>query len=113
MSYKGMVGAMGWTLDDSEIVIKATELFNLVSKETGFMFSEGDNMPTQLKDIQNIITTLRSKYNQDSKMISLKEIEELYNQASEDWHLWDEKESGTYPITRILDAMENFIKTKK
>jgi hypothetical protein len=111
MSYKGMVGAMGWTLDDSEIVIKATELFNLVSKDTEFMFSEGNNMPDELKIIQDLIKTLRSKTR--PKIFKLDEFEEFYSQTGEDWHLWDEEENGPYPIDRIFNAMKTFIERKK
>jgi hypothetical protein len=111
MSYKGIVGAMGWSSDDSEIVIKATELFNLVSKETGFMFSEGDNMPEELTLLQNIIQTLRTETN--PKTFTVEEIEEFYDQTGEDWHLWDEEENGPYQIDRIFNAMKTFIERKK
>lgn len=111
MSYKGMVGAMGWSSDDSEIVIKATELFNLVSKETGFMFSEGEHMPEELTLLQNIIQTLRTETN--PKTFTVEEIEEFYDQTGEDWHLWDEEEKGPYPIDRVFNAMKIFIERKK
>lgn len=38
-----------------------------------------------------------------------KELNELYYQMGEDWHLWDEEEKGAYPIQRIFDAMKKFM----
>jgi hypothetical protein len=53
--------------------------------------------------------------NQESteKTITVKELEEFYWEMCEDWHLWDEQELGKYPITRTLEAMKNFVNSKK
>ena len=41
------------------------------------------------------------------------DFEKFYDETVEDWHLWDESTRGEYPVNRILDAMKNFIKSKK
>lgn len=108
MSHKGLVGAMGWRSNDDETIIKATALLNLISEKTGFMYSDGSNMPDELKEIQNFIEHLRSR-----RSISIQDLEDFYFQTGEDWHLWDEKENGPYPVDRIFNAMKKFIETYK
>lgn len=41
--------------------------------------------------------------------ILLYDLEEFFFEMGEDWHLWDEQEKGTYPITRTFDAFKKFI----
>jgi len=41
------------------------------------------------------------------------DFEKFYDETVEDWHLWDDSTQGEYPVNRILDAMKNFIKSKK
>ena len=53
-----------------------------------------------------------NKLEQD-KTVSINELDEFYDQMCEDWHLWDEREKGQYPIKRVLDAMNNFINFHK
>lgn len=42
--------------------------------------------------------------------VKITEVEDLFNQMGEDYHLWDKEEQGEYPIERVFDAMKNFIK---
>jgi hypothetical protein len=37
-------------------------------------------------------------------------IEQFFDSMAEDWHLWDEEEKGPYPVKRIFDASEKFLK---
>jgi hypothetical protein len=50
---------------------------------------------------------------EQNKTVSINELDEFYDQMCEDWHLWDEREQGQYPIKRVLDAMNNFINFHK
>lgn len=49
----------------------------------------------------------------NNKTILISEFEEFYYQTCEDYHLWDEIENGIYPVKRIFDAMDMFLKNKK
>lgn len=54
-----------------------------------------------------------SKVNNNQPSIPITELEELYYQMGEDYHLWDEDEQGEYPIQRVFDAIKKFITEKK
>lgn len=49
------------------------------------------------------------EYNEYSYNLLVLELKEFYYIMCEDWHLWDEREQGVYPIQRTLDAMKKFI----
>ena len=69
------------------------------------MNKEGQN----LKNPQN--TQLNIPAVSGSLLVT--ELEELFYEMGEDWHLWDEEEKGQYPIQRTFDAMKKFIEYHK
>ena len=54
---------------------------------------------------------LRQHFVSGSLLVS--ELEELFYEMGEDWHLWDEEEKGQYPIQRTFDAMKKLIEYHK
>lgn len=56
----GMVGALGWSSIDSQDVIDLTQCFNLLSRDCGYYFSDGKNMPKHLKHLMDSIDLIRN-----------------------------------------------------
>lgn len=52
-----------------------------------------------------------SQFQQPTDDVEIKSFEEFYHQTGEDYVLWDEREQGIYPIQRIFDAMNNYLKS--
>lgn len=69
-----------------------------------------DGIMFKLKQISPLIEN-EENYNQT--YVSIKEIEDLFFEMGDDYNTWDEENKGTYPAQRTLDAMKNFIESKK
>ena len=48
-----------------------------------------------------------------TNMMPVSELVEFYYIACEDYHLWDPAEKGNYPVQRMLDALDKFLKNKQ
>ena len=59
--------------------------------------------------MKNFEQTQASQQQSTNDFISVLELENFYNEMVEDWHLWDDRELGQYPIERTFDAMKKFI----
>ena len=59
-----------------------------------------------------VLKSIETYHNQFNS-IPYQELEDLYFAMGEDWHLWDEKEKGAYPIDRTFSAMEKFLEAKQ
>jgi hypothetical protein len=51
--------------------------------------------------------------NEISEVVPLSQLEDFWYEMCEDWHLWDVREQGPYPVQRTFDAMKKFINYHK
>lgn len=66
----------------------------------------------EAKGSQKIIDEHNAKP-KDTRTMPVKTVEEFIWECGEDYHLWDEDTQGAYPPTRLIKAMENFLKSIK
>lgn len=99
-------------LDYAEVYSKPCREFQYMNDFTGDIYYLGSYV-IQIMHGQGSFIRLEKQKNPPiiikNKKIELSEVEDLYYQMAEDWHLWDEQEQGPYPIDRIFDVMKKFI----
>lgn len=61
--YKGAVGYMGWSSNDSQVIIDLTQIWNKLGMECGYIYSTDMEMPEHLAHLLKSINLIKNQLN--------------------------------------------------